>query len=217
MKTHNYPGKLIVAEGLDGTGKATQLNLLKNWLEIKGFATMVYKRKNSQLIAETINKAKETKVLNPLTYSLIHVADFSDLLNRNVIPALKAGFVVLFNKYVYTSIAKDSLRGHDKDWVQKLYEFAPEPDLTLYFQSSLDQALERMNLSKKDKDHYDSGMDIGFGPTHYQSLRNFQAKLLEQYELMAKLKKFSTIPCDKSIHSQQSKIRKLVQPLLKQG
>ena len=214
MKKHDYPGKLIVMEGLDGSGKTTQLNMLKTALEIKGYATQIYKRKTSPLVAETIVRAKEERTLTPLTYSLIHAADFSDVLHHRIIPDLKAGFIVLFNKYVYTSIAKDYLRGQNKDWVARLYEFAIEPDLVFYLKIPLETALERMTQEEKEKDFYDSGMDIGFGPNNYIALRNFQAKLQEQYELMSKLYNFTVIDSVKNLQLQQSQIKKAVDQLL---
>jgi len=214
MIKHTYPGKLIVVEGLDGSGKTTNINLLKNWLEIKGYAVLASKRKQSKLIAETIVKAKAEKTLVPITYSLIHAADFSDLLNRTIVPALKAGFVVFFNKYIYTSIAKDVLRGQDREWVLKLYEFALEPDLVFYFKAPLEHALERMSQEEREKDYYDSGMDIGFGPNNIQALKNFQTKLLEQYEIMADEYGFTVVDASKPIVQQQSKMRQVIEALL---
>ncbi|OGI08250.1 MAG: dTMP kinase [Candidatus Margulisbacteria bacterium GWF2_35_9] len=214
MQANNYPGKLIVAEGLDGSGKTTQFNLLKNWLEINGFATQVFKRKTSNLIASSINQAKEAKLLLPVTYSLIHAADFSDIMYHKIVPALKAGFVVLFIKYVYTSIAKDYLRGQNRDWVLKLYDFGLEPDLTFYFKTDIESALDRMTQEEKEKDYYDSGMDIGFGPNNHLALRNFQSKLLEQYELMSKLYNFKVIDATKPIQTQQNKMKSMIESLL---
>ena len=214
MKKNTYPGKLIVAEGLDGSGKTTCFNLIKNWLEVKGYAAEVSKRKQSPLVAQTINQAKLDKTLIPITYSLIHAADFSDLMHRKIIPALNAGYIVLFNKYIYTSVAKDYLRGQDRDWVEKLYDFAIEPDLTFYFKIPLEMALERMTQEEKEKDFYDSGMDIGFGPNNFMALRNFQTKLLEQYELMARLHRFTVIDASRPIQQQLTKMKQEIEALL---
>lgn len=214
MQANNYPGKLIVAEGLDGSGKTTQFNLLKSWLEVNGFATQVFKRKTSKLIANSINHAKEEKLLVPITYSLIHAADFSDIMYHQIVPALKAGFVVLFIKYIYTSIAKDYLRGQNRDWVLKLYDFGIEPDLVFYFKTNLEYALDRMTQEEKEKDYYDSGMDIGFGPNNYVALRDFQSKLLEQYDLMSKLYNFKIIDATKNIQVQQNKMKNAIENLL---
>lgn len=214
MKQNTYPGKLIVAEGLDGSGKSTCFNLLKNWLEIKGYGVQVLKRKQSFLVAETINQAKIDHSLVPITYSLIHAADFSDLMHRQVIPALKAGFIVLFNKYVYTSIAKDYLRGQNKDWVETLYDFAIKPDLVFHFKLPLEMALERLTQEEKEKDYYDSGMDIGFGPNNVQSLRNFQTKLGEQYDLLARLNQFTIIDASKPMQQQLTQMKRILETLL---
>lgn len=214
MKKNSFQGKLIVAEGLDGSGKTMQLNMLKNVLEINGYASVVLKRKTSPLIANAINTAKANKALVPITYSLIHAADFSDIMHRKVIPALKAGYIVLFNKYIYTSIAKDYLRGQDRDWVINLYDFAIQPDLVFYFKTNITRAIERMTQEEKEKDYYDSGMDIGFGPNNYQALKSFQAKLQEQYDMMAKLYNFEVIDATKTINQQQSKLRSSIDLLL---
>ncbi len=214
MKKHNYPGKLIVAEGLDGSGKTTQLGLTKNWLEIEGYGVSLLKRKNSPLVSANIAEAKQEKSLIPITYSLIHAADFSDLMHNQVIPALKSGFIVLFNKYVYTSIAKDYLRGQNKDWINKVYEFAIEPDLTFYFKIDADEALGRVTQEQKENDYYDSGMDIGLSPNTSISIKKYQSQLLEQYELMAKSYKFVTVDCLKPIEQQQKIIKDNIRNLL---
>lgn len=214
MIKNPYPGKLIVAEGLDGSGKTTQLELTRNWLEIEGYGVTVLKRKNSPLVSTNIRTAKEEKTLIPITYSLIHAADFSDLTYRQVIPALKAGYMVLFNKYVYTSIAKDYLREQNKEWVQKIYEFAIEPDLTFYFNIDPEEALRRMTIEQKENDYYDSGMDIGLSPNHNISIKKYQTQLSEQYELMAKTYKFITVDCLKTIENQQKTIREHIKELI---
>ncbi|MDD4527852.1 MAG: dTMP kinase [Candidatus Margulisbacteria bacterium] len=214
MKKNTYPGKLIVAEGLDGSGKTTQFGLTRNWLEIEGYGVSLLKRKNSPLVSNNIRQAKEEKTLIPITYSLIHAADFSDLMYNQVIPALKSGLVVLFNKYVYTSIAKDYLRGQNKDWINKLYEFAIEPDLTFYFKIDHEEALGRMTQNQKENDYYDSGMDIGLSPNNMTSIKKYQALLYEQYELMSKTYKFVTVDSLKPIESQQKIIRDHIKELL---
>jgi dTMP kinase len=215
MEKHNYPGRLIAVEGLDGCGKTVQTRLLKNYLETEGWATVIFKRKMSKLIAKRIDEAKKNRQLNPLTYSLIHVADFSELYFNDVLPALKAGYVVIFNKYVYTAMAKDYLRGNDRQWIDSLYEFAVKPDLTVYYKASLDRIIESMAKEEREKDFYDSGMDIGMGATPLQSLKTFQKKLQEEYEGMSATYKFKEIDSEKSIHDQQNILRKLTLTTLK--
>jgi dTMP kinase len=214
MKKNTYPGKLIVAEGLDGSGKTTQLGLTRNWLEIEGYGVSLLKRKNSPLVANNIREAKEERTLIPITYSLIHASDFSDLMYNQVIPALKAGFIILFNKYVYTSIAKDYLRGQNKDWINKLYEFAIEPDLTFYFKIDPEEAMGRITQEQKENDYYDSGMDIGLSLNNSVSIKKYQTQLQEQYELMTKTYKFVTVDCLKTTEQQQKVIRDNIKDLL---
>jgi dTMP kinase len=207
-------GKLIAIEGLDGTGKSTQIRLLKNWLETEGWPTEVFKRKTSKLVAQKINEAKKEKALTPLTYSLIHAADFSEIYLNEVVPALKAGFVVIFNKYVYTSIAKDFIRGNDKSWVKELYEFACIPDLTVYFKANLEQALENMTQAEKERDFYDSGMDLGIASSSLKSLQVFQQKLMDEYEEMAQNVGFKVISNQHPIQDVQAEFRKTVSSLI---
>ncbi len=214
MEKNNYPGKLVAIEGLDGCGKTTQIGLLRNWLETEGWATITIKRKTSKLISQRINEAKQARLLNPLTYSLIHAADFSELFYNEIIPALKAGFIVLFNKYIYTSIAKDFIRGNDTEWVQTLYDFALVPNITIYFESPLERALENMTKEEKEKDFYDSGMDLGITGNSLQSMRIYQKRLQEEYEKMAKQYQFKRISVAIPIQMQQNKLRAMTHDIL---
>jgi len=214
MEANKYPGKLIAVEGLDGTGKTTQIRLLTNWLETSGWPTAVFKRKTSKLISKKINEAKKAKLLSPVTYSLIHAADFAEIHYNDIVPALKAGFVVIYNKYVYTAMAKDYLRGNEKIWIEKLYDFAFVPDLTVYFKTSLEKALENMTKEDKDLDYYDSGMDLGLASNSLQSLKAFQKQLDEQYEKMAQKYAFKTISNFNNIQDAQNQLRDYVKAIL---
>jgi dTMP kinase len=214
MKKNIYPGKLIVVEGLDGSGKTAQLNLTKNWLEIEGYAVCLFKRKNSQLLSSRIQEAKQAKELVPTTYSLIHASDFSSLTYTQIIPALKAGMIILFNKYIYTSLAKDYLRGQNKKWVQKIYDFAIEPDLSFYFKVDIEDALARMTPEQKENDFYDSGMDIGFSKNHIVSIKKYQNQLNEQYEIMSKIYNFVTVDCNKPMDFQQKVIKESIKEVI---
>ena len=125
---HGYEGLLIVVEGTDGAGKSTQINMLKRWIEDKSYGAMVSEWKTSRLISQVIDDAKERNLLNPTTFSLLYAADFADRLTNTIIPALEAGFVVLMDRYIYTAYVRDSVRGHDINWVKNLYSYAPRPD-----------------------------------------------------------------------------------------
>ena len=132
FKKHGYDGLLIVVEGTDGSGKSTQVNLLKKYIENEGYGCMLSEWKTSRLISDVINEAKDKNLLNATTFSLLYAADYTDRLENEIIPALKAGFVVLMDRYIYTAYVRDSVRGHDIKWVKELYSFAPKPDLVFY-------------------------------------------------------------------------------------
>ena len=141
---HNLPGVLVCVEGIDGSGKSTQLAILRDWLKSRKQDVIFTEWNSSDLISQTTKIAKKKNLLSPRTFSLLHAVDFADRLEQVIIPALKAGFIVLADRYVYTAFARDVARGVDRDWVRKVYGFAVKPDLTLYFRVSEDVSLERI-------------------------------------------------------------------------
>ncbi|MGQ9630091.1 MAG: dTMP kinase [bacterium] len=208
-----FKGKLIVVEGVDGSGKTTQLRLLQNWMESQGHAVYYTRRRTSKLVAKAIEKAKGAKTLSSITYSLIHAADFADRLVNNIIPSLQAGIHVLADRYIYTSFARDVVRGNDREWVRELYSFAVEPDMTVYFQVPVEVSLERIS-TYKDLDFYDAGMDIGLSRELDESFRLFQGKVIEEYNKMADEFGFFVMDGTKLIHEQQRVFREKVRELL---
>ncbi len=195
---HGYEGLLIVIEGTDGSGKSTQLELLKKSLQDKSYGVMVSEWKTSRLIADVIDDAKERNLLNATTYSLLYAADFADRLENQIIPALKSGFVVLLDRYYYTALARDVVRGQNINWVKNLYEYAPEPDLVFYLDMPVDVLLKRI-IGTTGLDFYESGRDVGFSTDFYNSFEIYQNKCLEQYEKMKKEYGFISIDGTKSI------------------
>src|SRR5512137_1141164 len=141
---HNLPGKLIAVEGLDGSGKSTQLYLLKRWLEIKGLKVRLTEWNSSLIVKSATSKGKKRQLLTPTTFSLIHCTDFADRYERQILPLLKAGFLVLCDRYIYTAFARDAVRGCSPVWLHKLYSFACHPDMTLFFNTPLPVALNRI-------------------------------------------------------------------------
>ncbi|MBX9723185.1 MAG: deoxynucleoside kinase, partial [Candidatus Obscuribacterales bacterium] len=139
-----YPGKLVVIEGTDGVGRSTQAELLKHYLEVEGYGVAVSEWKSSELISNAIDKAKSKNALNTITFSLLYATDLADRLNRVIIPALKAGFVVIADRYIHTAFARDVVRGADAAWVRKLYGFAPAPDLVFYLRMPIDDLIRRI-------------------------------------------------------------------------
>ncbi len=194
---HNHKGLLIVIEGTDGSGKSTQIELLRRWIEDKSYGCMVSEWKTSRLIANVIDDAKDRNLLNATTFSLLYAADFADRLENSIIPALDAGFVVLLDRYTYTAFARDVVRGLDVEWVQKLYNYAPEPDLVFYLDMPIDILLKRV-IGTTGLDYWESGRDIGLSTDFYESFKIYQAKCLEQYNKMKPLYNFVSI--DGTLH-----------------
>lgn len=213
---HGYEGLLVVIEGTDGSGKTTQLELLKKYLQDQSYGVMVSEWKTSRLIANVIDDAKERNLLNATTYSLLYAADFADRLENQIIPALKSGFVVLLDRYFYTALARDVVRGQDIEWVKNLYSYAPEPDLVFYLDMPVDVLLKRI-IGTTGLDFYESGRDVGFSTDFYKSFGIYQNKCLDQYNEMKKEYGFITIDGTKSKNSIHKIMSKEVQQLLDTG
>lgn len=212
-KKHNYDGLLICVEGIDGSGKTTQVELLYDWLKNKGIDVILTQWNSSELIANTTKKAKKKNLLSGRTFSLLHAVDFADRLEQTIKPALKAGFVVLADRYFYTALARDVARGVDKTWVRNMYDFAIEPDLTFYFDVSPKDSLERICANRQPK-FYEAGMDMKLSNNPYKSYILFQNRIVEQYNEM--IDEFDLIKVDAldSIHAKQAFIREKVVELL---
>lgn len=213
---HGYEGLLVVIEGTDGSGKSTQLELLKKSLQDQSYGVMVSEWKTSRLIANVIDDAKDRNLLNATTYSLLYAADFADRLENQIIPALKSGFIVLLDRYFYTALARDVVRGQDIDWVKNLYDYAPEPDLIFYLDMPVDVLLKRI-IGTTGLDFYESGRDVGFSTDFYKSFEIYQNKCLEQYEKMKTEYGFISIDGTKSINSIHKIMNTEVQKLLDTG
>lgn len=213
---HGYEGLLIVIEGTDGSGKSTQLELLKKYLQAQSYGVMVSEWKTSRLIANVIDDAKERNLLNATTFSLLYAADFADRLENQIIPALKSGFIVLLDRYYYTALARDVVRGQDIEWVKNLYDYAPEPDLVFYLDMPVDTLLKRI-IGTTGLNYYESGRDVGFSTDFYKSFEIYQKKCLEQYNNMKTEYNFHSIDGTKSIKSIHNIMSKEVQKILDSG
>ena len=161
-KPHEYPGKLFVVEGIDGSGKTTQLGLLAKWLSADGHRVFVTEWNSSALVKAATKTGKKKNALTPMTFSLLHATDFADRLLYKIIPPLKAGMIVLADRYAYTAFARDATRGVDRQWVRELYSFAVRPDLTLYFRVPIDVSLDRLMARRVKLKFYEAGMDLGW-------------------------------------------------------
>lgn len=203
---HNYPGKLIVVEGVDGSGKSTQLNLLRNWLEARGHHVIFTEWNSSKLISKTIKQAKRNNTLIPVTFSILHATDFADRLENIIIPALKAGLIVLADRYCYTAFARDVARGVDRDWVRNLYGFTIRPDGAFYFQVPVEVSLQRIANSRLPG-FYESGMDIGLSSDPRESFQLFQTMIINEYDSMISEYDFHAMQATRPIHEQQLMFR----------
>jgi dTMP kinase len=180
-ENNEIEGKLIAVEGLDGSGKSTQIRLLKRWLELEGYKVFFTEWNSSELVRQATRKGKKKKLLTPTTFSLIHATDFADRYERQILPLLKGGYIVLADRYVYTAFARDAVRGCDKEWLRKLYRFARKPDITYFFEVPLDVALGRILEGRPSLKYHEAGMDMNFSKDPYESFKIFQGKIYEEY------------------------------------
>lgn len=216
-KEHNLPGTLIVVEGIDGSGKSTQLALLRDWLNSVVGDVIFTEWNSSKLISETIKDAKKKNLLGPRTFSLLHAIDFADRLEQIIVPPLKAGFIVLADRYVYTAFARDVARGVDPNWVRNMYGFSVKPDLALYFRVPVETSLSRICMNRAPK-FYEAGMDLHLSNDIYESYTIFQGKVIEEYDKMIDEYGFMEIKASETIHNQQLLVRDIVRKkLLEKG
>jgi dTMP kinase len=213
MKTFaelKFPGRLIAVEGLDGSGKSTQIYLLKRWLEAEGIKVYFSEWNSSEIVKSATSKGKKRELLTPTTFSLIHCTDFADRYERHLVPLLRAGYIVLCDRYVFTAFARDVTRGCKPDWVRGNYSFANAPDLTMFFKADLEVSLHRILEGRPKLKFFEAGMDMRLSTDPYESFKIFQGRILEQYMAMTKEFKFVTIDANATVEKQQVLVRKLV-------
>jgi dTMP kinase len=207
----HLPGKLIAVEGLDGSGKSTQLYLLKRWLELRGLKVYFTEWNSSLLVKKATSKGKKRQLLTPTTFSLIHCTDFADRYERQILPLLKAGYLVLCDRYIYTAFARDAVRGCSRAWLRNLYGFARRPDLTLFFNTPLPIALSRILSGRPQLKYHEAGMDLGLAGDPYESFRLFQERIYGEYLAMSEEFSFVTIDGAATIEEQQAKVREIAE------
>ena len=207
---HEYPGKLFVVEGIDGSGKTTQLALLAKWLSAAGLRVFVTEWNSSALVKAATKAGKKKNALTPTTFSLLHATDFADRQLYNIVPPLKAGMIVLADRYAYTAFARDVARGVDRRWVRDLYSFAVRPDLALYFRVPIDVSLDRLMARRVKLKFYEAGMDMGWSQNLVDSFRIFQGKVLDEYDRLVDEFGLSVVNATGSITEQQRTFRKVV-------
>ena len=197
-------------EGLDGSGKSTQIYLLKKWLELQGVKVFFSEWNSSDLVKNATSKGKKRELLTPSTFSLIHATDFADRYERQLVPLLRAGYVVLCDRYIFTAFARDTVRGCPPEWVRGIYSFAALPDLTFFFKAKLEISLQRILEGRPQLKYFEAGMDLHLSSDPYESFRIFQGRILEQYLAMSTEFHFLVIDANDRIEAQQSIVRQLI-------
>jgi dTMP kinase len=209
MRLTDLPGKLIVIEGTDGAGRTTQINLLKPWLEEMGHAVLDTGMTRSRLAGEGIRRAKEHNNLGRVTQSLFYATDFIDRVEKEIVPALRAGFVVLTDRYIYSLMARAIVRGMDPTWIRSIYSVALMPDAVFYLRIGIEQLLPRVVFSR-GFDYWESGMDLFPGQDIYEGFCNYQAALLEEFDRLAEEYKFEIVDASADKGAIASQLKKKI-------
>ena len=207
-------GKLIVVEGIDGSGKSTQLRLLEKWLISRNIPVFFTEWNSSETVKQITKKGKKSGRLTPITFSLLHATDFADRYERNILPLLHAGYIVLADRYVYTAYARDIVRGCSPDWVKKIYEFAIKPEIVFYFKVPIDIAVDRILSGRPKLKYYEAGMDLNLSNDPYESYRIFQSRIIDQYESLSSSENFTVVDGTMEIEESQRFLRSVVMKLL---
>ena len=203
-------GKLIAVEGLDGSGKSTQIHLVYQWL--RGLRCKVFfsEWNSSDMVRSATKKGKKKQLFTPTTFSLVHATDFADRYERQILPMLKAGYIVLCDRYMFTAFARDGVRGCAPEWLRKVYFFARTPDITFYFKTPLEVALGRILEGRPQLKYFEAGMDMHFSPDIQESFRIFQGRVKELYDTMAEEFGFTVIDATQRIPAQQEEVREII-------
>jgi len=208
---------LVAVEGIDGSGKSTQLHLLEQWLRHSDLRVFKTEWNSSEVVREITSKGKKKGTLTPTTFSLLHATDFADRYERNISPLLRAGYWVLADRYVYTAYARDTVRGCDTAWVRRLYSFAQRPDIAFYFQVPVDVGVNRILAGRPKLKYYEAGMDLNLSNDIYESYRIFQGRIIERYESMVDTDGLVVIDGTLPIEEQQKAVRRHVMRLMPRG
>jgi dTMP kinase len=206
LRLKPLPGHLIVIEGTDGVGRSTQIEMLRSWLEVEGYAVSNTGWTRSPLLSETINEAKAGHYLTVTTFSLLYAADFADRLEHQIIPSLKAGFVVIADRYMYTAFARNAVMGANPAWTRQLFGVALVPDLVLYLEIDVEHLVPRV-LAGKGMNYWESGMHLALGTDIFESFDRYQRRLLEEYDRLADEFRFVRVDARRSVEEIQDDLR----------
>jgi dTMP kinase len=215
-KDFSIDGKLIIVEGIDGSGKSTQIRLLEKWLRYIGIPVFFTEWNSSEQIKEIISIGKKKNLLTPTTFSLLHATDFAARYERNIFPLLRAGYVVLADRYIYTAFARDVVRGCSPEWVRNVYSLAVKPDIAFYFKVPVEVSFDRIVKNRPKLKYYEAGMDLNLSNDPYESYRIFQGRIIDEYESMVEPEGLTVIDGTKDIEEQQELMRQKVKEILRQ-
>ncbi|SVA88562.1 uncharacterized protein METZ01_LOCUS141416, partial [marine metagenome] len=214
VRPSELTGRLIVIEGADGSGRSTQIRRLVDWLEASGHATTQVGLKRSNLASEELESAKNGNILNRTTISLFYATDFADQLENIIIPSLRAGFIVLADRYIYTLMARDMVRGLDSDWVKSLYSIALKPDAVFYLKLPPEKLIQRNFMKNHTLDYWESGMDLGLSLDMFDSFVQYQQLMADKFDELRKTWGFTTIDADRSMSELNRELRSNVERVL---
>ena len=210
----DIPGKLIVIEGTDGVGRSTQIEILTEWLEVKGYGVIDTGWTRSPLLGPAIDQVKMGNTLNQITFAVLYAADFADRLENQIIPALKSGFIVLADRYMYTAFARHFVRGVDSEWIRQVYGFALEPNLVIYLKIGIEDLVLRMFESGKSINYWEAGMDIGLSNDLYESFVKYQTLILNEFDRMTDEFNFKVVDASRWPKSVNSALKQEIEKLL---
>lgn len=207
LPVETYPGKIVAVEGTDGVGRSTQIALLREWLEVRGYGVVETGATLSPLMQPTIDLARSSNTLNKLTFALLYATDFADRLEKVVIPALRAGFIVIADRYMFTALARAGVRGIDRAWLRSLYGFAIVPHLVLYMKVDVDTLTQRV-LKSRGMEYWESGMDLKLADDIYDSFRAYQRALLGEFDCLAEEFAFRVVDANRPVDVVQEELRR---------
>jgi dTMP kinase len=211
---HDLPGRLFIVEGIDGSGKSTQLDLLHKWLVSQGYLVVFSEWNSSPIVKDTTRRGKKRRLLTPIAYSLIHAADFASRIQAQILPALQAGAIVLADRYVFTAFARDAVRGVSRPWLRQLYSFAVKPTLAFYYDVPLGEAVRRIMDARPALKYYEAGLDLGLSSDPEESFRLYQSLIRDEYDRL--VEEFGLVRMDatENLIRQQQRMRDAVRPYL---
>ena len=214
LDVNKLTGKLIVVEGADGSGRSTQISRLVEWFEGSGHATVQVGLKHSTLVSKELEKAKQGNILSHTTLSLFYATDFADQLENSIIPALRAGFMVLADRYIYTLMARDMVRGMDEAWLKNLYGMALEPDAVFYLNVSAEQLVQRNFAKNLTLDYWESGIDLGLSRDWFDCFVQYQALIARQFHRLQTIYGFTIVDGNRSLEEVNADLRRMIEQVL---